>query len=567
LTGCNRLPFDPSLSVTPDASEAGEPSGYALDLRVPQQEGSAGLASAEMKSAAITLPEGVGISLSAGNGLQACSEAQVGLGSSSPITCPDAAKIGDVNVETPLLPNPLEGAVYLATPDENPFGSPLAIYLVAKDPISGVAIKLAGQMDANPITGQLTIELRELPQLPIGELELHFFGGSRALLSTPPRCGSATTTSVVEPWSGDAPVSASSSFEIISGVNGTPCSEPLRFSPAFQVDNTTNEAGAYDSLTLLVMRADQEEELGRIAVQTPQAVAGMFAGVPLCGETQAAAGTCTEASRIGDVQLTAGVGPIPYRFSGAAYLTGPYRGAQQGLSLVVPINAGPFEFGNLIIRASEQLEPGTGQMTIETDPLPTILDGIPLHLTELALQLDRGEFRLNPEGCEPLTIAGTLTSTQGSSDPVFASAFSPGPQETFTRCPTPQIPVSPVAPGVSHAAATVSLASKRLTTNHGKAVVKLTCAGTGKCVGELTLTVKTRDKGRKKKRSKTTTIATATFSIPPGKTTKVDLELSPTGRALLSADRGRLDATLTIRKSSPTPSQTHTENVDLVRQK
>jgi hypothetical protein len=570
MTGCNRLAFDPALSIAPDSSEANEPSGYALDLRVPQREGIGGLATAELKEAAVTLPAGAGISLSAGNGLQACTEAQVGLGSSSAVMCPDASKVGDVMVKMPLLVNPLQGAVYLAAQKENLFGSLLAIYVVADDPVAGVLIKLAGRIETNPGTGQLTIVLLELPQLPVSDLELHFFGGPRALLMTPPRCGLATTTSELTPWSGDVPVSASSSFEVNSGANGTPCSDPLPFSPAFQVGSMANGAGAYDSLTLLVTRAEQEEELSRITVQTPQAVAEMFSGVSPCGEQQAAAGTCTEASRIGNVQLTAGAGPDPYRFAGQAYLTGPYSGAPQGLSLVVPVNAGPFDLGTVIVRASVQLDPTTRQMTIESDPLPTVLDGIPLRLTEFALQIDQGEFRLNPEGCEPLTVAGTLTDTQGDSVPIFASAFSPGSQETFTGCPPPSaVPILAPA-GVSPGAARALLASTRITTTgRGKATVKLTCIGTERCRGRLTLAAKAgeRKKGERKKGSKAKTIATSAFSISPGKTTAIELELNGTGRALLGADHGRLDANLTVQKSSPVPVQTRTENVQLVEQR
>jgi hypothetical protein len=230
MTGCARLPFDPSLSIAPDVDAADTPSGYELDLNVPQNENPEGLASADLENAAVTLPEGVGISLSAADGLQTCTEAQVGLGSTAAVTCPNASKIGTVAIHTPLLANPLQGAVYLATPNENPSASPLAIYISAVDPVAGVTIKLAGEIEANRLTGQLTIVLRELPQLPIGSLELHFFGGERSLLSTPPTCGLATSTSALTPWStlpgGTSSSSAaapSSSFEIEMGMDGTAC--------------------------------------------------------------------------------------------------------------------------------------------------------------------------------------------------------------------------------------------------------------------------------------------------------------------------------------------------------
>jgi hypothetical protein len=310
VTGCQRLPFAPSLSVAPDVIAADEPSGYEVDLHIPQPEDPEGLASADLEDAAVTLPEGAGISLSAANGLKACTEAEVGLGSPAAVTCPDASKVGQAAIRTPLLVNPLEGAVYLAAPNENPFGSPLAMYVVAEDPVTGVRVKFAGQLEPDPVTGRLTIVLRELPQLPISGLELHFFGGARALLSTPSTCGLATSTSELTPWSGNVGVMAFSDFELDSGPNGTPCSEPRPFSPIFQAGSTTaGEADAYDSLTLLLSRTDQETELGTIAIQTPPAVAQMFAGVPPCGEPQASEGKCPTASEIGTAAAAVGLGP------------------------------------------------------------------------------------------------------------------------------------------------------------------------------------------------------------------------------------------------------------------
>jgi hypothetical protein len=223
-------------------------------------------------------------------------------------------------------------------------------------------MKLTGQIEADQLTGQLTIALHELPQLPISQLQLHFFGGPRALLANPPSCGAATTTGELTPWSTSTGFRLSSSFEINSGPDGKACPDG-QFNPTFQA-STTDEAGAYDSLTLLVSRASGEEELRTIAVQAPPAVQQMFTGVPLCDELHAAEGTCAETSKIGSVQLTAGSGPHPYPFSGSVYLTGPYRDAAQGLAIVVPFNAGPFDLGTVIVRASEQIDPITGQMAI-----------------------------------------------------------------------------------------------------------------------------------------------------------------------------------------------------------
>jgi hypothetical protein len=576
MTGCERLAFDPSISIAPDADAADTPSGYELDLNVPQNGDPEGLASADLENAAVTLPEGVGISLSAADGLQACTEAQVGLGSQAAVSCPDASKIGTVAIRTPLLADPLQGAVYLATPSENPFASPLAVYVSAEDPVAGVTIKLAGEIEANQRTGQLTIALRELPQLPIGALELHFFGGERSLLSTPPTCGLATSTSALTPWStlpgGTSSSSAaapSSSFEIEAGMDGAACSAAQPFSPTFQATSTTaGEADTYGSLNVFVSRTASEQQLGAIAIQAPPAVMQLFAGVPVCGEPQASEGACPGASEVGAVAAQAGLGSYPADLNGEIYLTGTYGGAAQGLEIVLPVEPGPLELGTAVIRASARVEPGTGRLGIATGPLPSFADGAPLQFKALLLQLDRGELRISPDGCEALTVTGTISGAQGGSATIATEPFG----ASSSACPPQaEIPPAPIS-GAGNASSPpggVSLAGTRIsTTRAGEAAVELRCAGPLTCHGKLTLTVPRnegkRGKGHRGESKQTETIGTAGFAIPAGRTVTVELKLGATGRALLGVDRGRLAASLTILKSVPLPSQTHSENVQLM---
>jgi hypothetical protein len=580
MTGCQRLAFDPAISIAPDADEADTPSGYEVDLNVPQPEDPEGLASAALMQAAVTLPEGVGISLSAADGLQTCTEAQVGLGSSAAVACPDASKIGTVKIHTPLLANPLQGAVYLATPSENPFASPLAVYIAPVDPVSGVTIKLAGEIEANQGTGQLTIALRELPQLPISSLELHFFGGERSLLGTPPMCGLAISTSALTPWStlpagtsSSPAAAASSSFEIDAGMDGTACSAVQPFDPTFQATSTTaGQSDAYGSLSLFVSRTASEQQLGAIAIQAPPAVAQLLAGVPVCAEPQAAEGDCPTDSQVGTVAAQVGLGSYPADLNGEIYLTGAYGGATQGLEIVLPVEPGPLKLGDVDVRASAQVVPATGRLVIATGPLPSFADGASLQFRALLLNLDRGDLRINPEGCESIVVTGTIASAEGSSATIasepFGASSSPCPLLAFI--PPAEIAEAGVASGG------VSLAKLRLTTTRGgKAAVELRCAGTGKCDGKLTLTVRTQGTFEKRersgkdgmRRSKTTTIGTASFSIPPGKTRTVELELNAAGRALLSADHGRINASLTILESSHSPAQTTVYSVHLAQQK
>jgi len=570
MTGCNRLLFQPALSVVSDAAEADEPSGYQVQLSMPQSESPAGLSAAQLRNASVTLPAGSSLSLLSMSGASGCGEAQFALDSGEPAMCANTSKVGLVKIDTPLLARPLEGAVFLATPNANPFGALVALYVVAEEPVSGVRIKLAGQIDLNPVTGQPTLTFDDLPQLPIGEISLEQFGGERALLVNPSSCGLATSIGHLAPWSGSMEAEVSSSFDVSWDGSGGECLDPLPFEPSLNAGTLSAGAGSYTPFILAVSRGDRQQPLSGFQAQLPPGLEWMLGSLPPCGEPAAAAGTCPQGSQIGTAIIRVGPANASASFVGSVYLSEGYGGAQYGLSIALNAMAGPFDLGELVLRAAVGVNPTTGALSITSGPFPQLIDGVPLKTRALEMNIDRPEFVLNPTICESRQITATIEGAQGTSvqvsnpftvqgcqNPPPAEDDSTGAEET--------------ADSAHHGAATagadgVSLASRRLTTtNHGKAAVKLTCVGTGKCVGELTLTVKTRDGGRKG-RSKTT-IATAAFSIQPGETITVELRLSPTGRTLLSADRGRLAATLTIRKSSPAPSQTHTENVDLVRQK
>jgi hypothetical protein len=561
LTGCDRLPFSSSFSVEPDVTEASEPSGYAVDLHFSQSTDPSGFANADARNAAVALPEGVSISLSAADGLLACTEAQIGLGSQAPAMCPDASKVGVAEIETQLLSHPLQGAIYLAAQAKNPFGALLAVYIVAEEPLSATTIKLAGEVNADPVTGRLTLTLSELPRLPISGLHLHLFGGARALLTTPDVCGQFTSTSELTPWSANTNSIYSSSFAIDAGPNGGSCERGL-FNPTFQVGGTVNGAGAYTSLVMLASRASGEEDLDGIDVQAPAAVASMFSEVPVCGEPAAAQGACPASSEVGAVAAAVGLGPAPYYLGGAMYLTGPYRGASQSLAIVIPFDAGPFTLGTIVVRAAVQIVPGSGQMTIVTDQLPTVVDGIPLHLGELVLQFGRGTFSLNPDGCEPLSVLATVVGSRGSSRSISATPFGEAPP-----CNTASSPASITHNSARQApAGRLSLESARiLTERDGRAIVKLRCTGTSPCRGKLTLTLRTKAKGRKRFRA--TIIGAAEFSIPPGDTRDIKVKLSATARFRLRANHGRLtDVRLKLVKSSPAPAELRTTDVSLVRE-
>jgi hypothetical protein len=421
VTGCDRLRFDPSLSVQPETTTADSPTGLDVELKVPQNESPGSLATPPLRDAAVSLPAGLTVNPAAASGLGACTEAQIALASPDPPSCPESSKVGTVEVTTPLIGNTLTGSIYLATQNENPFHSLLAGYIVIDDPATGVVIKIPGNLTPNPATGQITGVFDDSPQFPFSDLKLHFFGGARGELATPVGCGTYATTSDLMPWS--APDSGpdatpSSSFPIESGcLNG--------FAPSFTAGTENPQAGGYSPFTLSFSRSDGEQNLAGLSVSLPQGLLGKIAGIPLCPDAQANAGTCPEASRVGSVQAGAGVGPDPYFVSGSAYLTGPYNGGPYGLVVEVSAVAGPFNLGTVVVRQSIRIDPHTAQVTAVSDPFPTILDGIPLRVRRVDVTLDRPGFTFNPTNCTPMAVTGAVTSTQGATANV-SSRFQVG---------------------------------------------------------------------------------------------------------------------------------------------
>ena len=437
MSGCGRLDFQPSISVAPDVRAGSTPTGLTVGLHVPQEVSlnPTGLSEADVRDTTVALPAGVQLSPSAGDGLLACSNSQIGFLGVNPLSgveeftsdapsCPDASKVATVKIKTPLLRDALEGAVYLAAPQnfagalENPFGALVAMYIVAKDPVSGVLVKLPGKVTPDPVTGQLVATFEHTPQLPFDELELHFFGGDRAPLSTPASCGRYTTSASITPWSGDAAVEPSSSFDIGSGPNGAPCSDPQPFAPGFEAGSTNLQAGAFTPFDLTMTRPDADQTLGRIDMQMPPGLSGTLSSVKLCGEPQAAQGTCGPQSLIGETIVSAGLGSNPYTVTGGkVYITTGYKGAPYGLSIVNPAAAGPFVLNEghpIVVRASIYVDPHTAALRIVSDPLPTILDGIPLQIQHVNVSIDRPGFTFNPTNCAKTAISGTLASSQGA---------------------------------------------------------------------------------------------------------------------------------------------------------
>jgi hypothetical protein len=435
VEGCGNLDFSPSISVQPNVTATDSPTGLSVSLHIPQSENPAGLAEANLKDAVVRLPRGVAVNPSAADGLQGCTAAEIALHDAGAPSCPDAAKIGTLQMTTPLIARPLPGSVYVASPGNNPFGSVLAVYIVVDDPQSGVIVKLAGRVDADPQTGQLTVTFDENPQLPFEDLTLKISGGPRSVLVTPPTCGAYGVGADLTPWSAPEGHAASptDSFSIDRPVGGGACPRSETEEPnasALEAGSETPLPGSHSPFVLRISRADGTQRIGAVDATLPKGVLARLAGVAHCSDGQIAQAearrnpgegaieqsrpSCPAASQIGANTVGAGAGPAPFHITAPVYLAGPYRGAPESLVAITPVVAGPFDLGVVAVRVALHIDPHTAQVHAVSDPIPAIVQGIPLDIRSIAFKLDRPGFTFNPTNCEPMSTTDVVTSTLGA---------------------------------------------------------------------------------------------------------------------------------------------------------
>jgi len=425
-TGCGQLSFKPSVSMLPDTLEAGAPAGYSFNLNVPQNTEAEALATPDVKKTTVTLPQGTVISPSAADGLGDCSDEQFELKSGVEGHCPRDSQVGEVLIETPALEKPLTGDVYLASPLCNPCtpedaadGKMIRLFVqVVGKGEDGIIVKLEGTGQINQQTGQITTTFANTPQLPFSEFQLKLQGGERATLANPRTCGEVSTTADLTPWSTPFTPDASptSNFDIDENCFGP------QFNPTFTAGTTSNQAGGFSPFTVSFGRGDADQFLNGVQIQMPPGLLGLISKVKLCEEPQAAAGTCGPESEIGETSVETGPGADPFLVTGGKiYITGPYKGAPYGLSIVVPSKAGPYTLsgttgqGTVVVRAAISANPETAALTVTVDPLPTELDGIPLQLRLVNATVGtNNDFTFNPTNCNKLTVGGALTSTEAA---------------------------------------------------------------------------------------------------------------------------------------------------------
>jgi hypothetical protein len=442
LTGCNQIPFNPEVSASPSNHNAGGSSGLDFHLNMPNAgllEADA-IAEGQAKKVEVVLPQGMTINPSQAEGLGACSPADYARETpSSPpgAGCPEASKVGTVQISTPLLEEEAKGDLYVAKPFDNPFGSLLALYMVAKIPQRGILVKQAGEVALDPNTGQVVTTFDELPQLPFDSFKVHFFEGNRAPLVMPETCGTYQLETRFTPWHAADPnnplaseiITKTTPLTVDQGPNGSACpSGTPPFHPGFTAGTENNAAGRYSPFTARLTRNDGEQEFSRFSLKLPKGVIGNLSGIPFCSEAAIAQArsrtgvnggqeeldspSCPAASQIGHTLVGAGVGQALTYVPGNLYLAGPYQGAKLSAVAITPAKVGPFDLGNVVIRQALKVDPVTAEVSTDgssSDPIPRILQGIVVHARDIRVMVDRKDFVLNPTSCERMTASASVS--------------------------------------------------------------------------------------------------------------------------------------------------------------
>ncbi len=441
-SGCDLVPFKPTVGVATQGGAVDSPEATDVNVGIPFNPAEP-IANSYLKTAKVTLPEGMGINPSSANGLETCSNAQFAKGTNNPIACPEKSKIGTVEVQTPSLPVPLGGTVYVGEPLKNgpgaaSSGEQFRIFIHANSVRYGVNVRLVGNITPNLETGQLTAVVDENPQATFSNFILHLDGGSKGTLTSPPICGPNETTTEMIPWSDNPDQNKpTSKLTLTSLPGGGNCPKTLAerpFAPVYTAKSDSTLAGAYSPFRVVIGRPDGQQELKVVNVTLPKGLTGKLAGIPYCSEAgiataEASSGTdqqksssCSSASQIGTTTTRAGTGTSPFKIDGKAFLAGPYKGAPLSMVVITPGVAGPYDIGTVVVRVALNVNPATGQINAVSDPIPNVFDGVKLDVRSIDVNVDKSQFMKNPTNCEAGAVSGTING--GGSNPADPASFS-----------------------------------------------------------------------------------------------------------------------------------------------
>lgn len=396
ITSCETLKFEPSVDITPSTTLPDAPTGLNVDMTFPQEDNEHGQAPPALKKAVVTLPEGMTINPSGAGGLEACKDGELLLKSKDPMTCPDASKVGSVVAKSPLMEEEIKGGVYIRSQNSRDpeSGEMFRLALVLQNKKRGIDVRLPGQVRINKSTGRIETIFDNNPELPVSSLNLTFKDGPRAPLATPANCGPKTVETVLTSW-GKQTKTLQSSFNV-------DCVPHLgTFHLGFQAGTRNPVGGASSPFNLLLSRADGQDVINGLRLAMPEGLLANLKG--------------NVGTQVGTVTADAGPGSQPYRFPGTVYLEGPYDDAPFSLRVVIPAKAGPFDLGEVVVRQKIYVDPTTAQVTVVSDPIPTIVEGVPVRLRNMSVDIDKPGFMINPTSCAEKEIGAVATSLAGQS--------------------------------------------------------------------------------------------------------------------------------------------------------
>jgi hypothetical protein len=442
IANCGAVPFAPNVAANAPGAPTDSSATVNVSLNIPQHQGGNEINSSTVRSANVTLPAGAGLNPATAPGLKFCPDSSFPLKSRTPISCPAESQVGNVAIEAPELPaGSLKGPVYLAEQKSRDpqSGNEYRVFFNAESARYGVQVRVEGKVKANPTTGQLTAEFTELPQVAFSSASLSF--GPQAkhaipVLSTPPICTSTATSSATPYSTGATAQTPPTELKLTQAPGGQPCAKSLGerpFTPSVTAKPVTSKALAYTPFQLQVNRNEGQQEIKGFNLTLPPGATAKIAGVPYCqpNEFEKAVGmsgtaeqknwSCTGKSEIGVATIAAGTGNTPLKIGGKVYLSGPYKGAPLSAIVITPAVAGPFDLGNVVVRAPINLNPESGQIETSAE-IPDVFGGAKLDIRSISVNLNAKEFTLNGSNCNKNATTGSIAG--GGGDPTSSAAWS-----------------------------------------------------------------------------------------------------------------------------------------------